>query len=445
MVYRSFNIRVVAHVALILLTCLAIAYLTANTTHYATTLLALIALVAQVATLLHYIQRTNRDLSRFLLVIEHSDFSQSFSLDDGGPFAKLASAFENVLQRFREQRAAKEEQASYLHTLVQHVPIAVITVDESGKIDLYNHAARKLLGVNTLRGLDDLRILGADFPNAILNLRAGQQEVMKVVRNNETLHLNVAVTDLRIRAHDHRIITLQDIRRELEARELTAWQNLIRVLTHEIMNSITPISSLAATASALLSDVQEKSEAAATIRDAKDAVDTIAQRGSGLLHFVDSYRQLTHLPKPSLCAFSVEALFSRIKQLMAPDLAARCIGLSSFVAKEIAELTADQELLEHAIINLVKNSIHAVSGVDSPEINMSAYVDSFGRPTLVVADNGPGMTEAIRENIFVPFYTTKRDGTGIGLNVVQQIMRSHRGTVEVTSAPGEGTAIRLTF
>jgi nitrogen fixation/metabolism regulation signal transduction histidine kinase len=446
MVYKRFRVSVVAQVALILLVCVAAAYLIATTAYYATIALVLIVLGIQVATLLHYVQRTNRDLSRFLMSIEHSDFSQTFSTERSvGPFAKLADAFESVLERFREARSAKEEQAGYLNTLVQHVPIAVIAADRSGRLDLFNNAARRLFGVAELRNLHDLESFSPDFADEVLALEAGEQELMKVMRNNELLQLNVSVTELRMRGRDLKIITLQDIRRELEARELTAWQNLIRVLTHEIMNSITPISSLAATASALLDDVQDKSDAAATIRDAKDAVNTIAQRGSGLLHFVDSYRQLTHLPKPTLQAFSVEALFSRIKQLMGPDLAARSIKISSFVAKETAELTADEELLEHAIINLVKNSIHAISAVDSPEIHMSAYVDALSRPTIVIADNGLGMTEAIRENIFVPFYTTKRDGTGIGLNVVQQIMRSHRGTVEVTSASGEGTAVRLTF
>jgi nitrogen fixation/metabolism regulation signal transduction histidine kinase len=189
------------------------------------------------------------DLGRFLLTIQHSDFSQSFSAGGSGvPFAELGDAFEGVLQRFRETRSAKEEQASYLNTLVQHVPIAVLAVDAAGRVDLFNHAARRLFGVNELRNLHDFTGFGADFPSNVASLEAGQLVLMKVMRNNEQLQLNVSATELRMRGQDLKIVTLQDIRRELEARELTAWQNLIRVLTHEIMNSVTPISSLATTA-----------------------------------------------------------------------------------------------------------------------------------------------------------------------------------------------------
>jgi nitrogen fixation/metabolism regulation signal transduction histidine kinase len=449
MAYRHFRLSVVAQVMLILLVCVAAAYLIVATSYYATTLLVVVVLGLQVAALLHYVQRTNRDLGRFLLMIEHSDFSQTFGVEQAkGSFRDLAAAFERVLQRFRETRAAKEEQASYLNTLVQHVPIAVIGVERSGNVDLFNNAARRLFGVAELRNLRDLAAFGPDFANAILSLVPGRQELLKVTRKNELLQLNVSATELRMRGRDLVIVTLQDIRRELEARELTAWQNLIRVLTHEIMNSVTPISSLAATAGELLTDAQASSApgaADAAVRDAKDAVDTIAQRGTGLIHFVESYRRLTHLPKPTLHSFSVTELFSRIRQLMARELVARSIELSLSVDPAAAELIGDSELIEQAVINLVKNAIDAVNDVSSPKITMSAHIDPSGRPTIAVADNGQGMDEAVRENIFVPFYTTKREGTGIGLSVVQQIMRSHQGSVEVASAPRQGTEIRLAF
>jgi nitrogen fixation/metabolism regulation signal transduction histidine kinase len=446
MAYRHFRLSVIAQVALILLVCIAAAYLVAVTSYFATIALVLIVLGVQVAVLLNYVQRTNRDLGRFLLTIQHSDFSQSFSAGGSGvPFAELGDAFEGVLQRFRETRSAKEEQASYLNTLVQHVPIAVLAVDAAGRVDLFNHAARRLFGVNELRNLHDFTGFGADFPSNVASLEAGQQVLMKVMRNNEQLQLNVSATELRMRGQDLKIVTLQDIRRELEARELTAWQNLIRVLTHEIMNSVTPISSLATTAGELLSDARGAGAAESAISDAQDALDTIAQRGTGLLHFVESYRRLTHLPKPTLRTFSVAELFSRIRQLMRGDLDQRSIELTQTISDEVVELSGDSELIEQAIINLVRNAIDAVGDVQSPEIRISARVDSSGRPTIAVADNGHGMDDEVRESIFVPFFTTKRDGTGVGLSVVQQIMRSHQGSVEVASTPGEGTEIRLAF
>src|SRR5690606_31567818 len=226
-------------------------------------------------------------------------------------FGKLAEAFDRVLERFRETRAAKEEQAGYLHTLVQHVPVAVVAVDAAGQVDLFNNAARRLFGIAELRNLHDLKSFGPELVDGLLELRAGQQQLVKVVRGNELLQLNVSATELRMRGKDLKILTLQDIRRELEARELIAWQNLIRVLTHEIMNSVTPITSLAATAGELLAEAEASGGAVAVdaVRDAKDAVDTIAQRGTGLVRFVESYRRLTHMPKPVLKTFPVTELF----------------------------------------------------------------------------------------------------------------------------------------
>jgi signal transduction histidine kinase len=240
-------------------------------------------------------------------------------------------------------------------------------------------------------------------------------------------------------------VSLQDIRRELEVRELAAWQNLIRVLTHEIMNSVTPMSSLASTARDLLDDVAKGGNAASTIRDVHNALDTIAQRGNGLLHFVESYRKLTRLPSPRVQTFAVGELFSRVQQLMARELAQRSIVLTQSVAARAASLTADGVLVEQAVINLVRNAIDAISTAQAGTIVLAAELDAAGRQILSVTDNGQGMDEHTLENIFVPFYTTKREGSGIGLSVVQQIMRSHHGSVAVASSPGQGSCVRLIF
>jgi two-component system, NtrC family, nitrogen regulation sensor histidine kinase NtrY len=444
--YRRFRLGVAVQIGLILLVCTVAAWLVATTTYYATITLVLIVLVVQVASLLHYVSRTNRELSRFLLAIQHADFSQSFSMSAAaGPFAPLAEAFEGVLGRFREARSAREEQASYVDTLVQHVPVAVLTVDETGRVDLLNNAARRLFGVNVLRNLHDYDGFGPGFVANIMELQPGTTGLVTAIRRNELLQLSVSATELRLRGRRMKIVSLQDIRRELEAREVTAWQNLIRVLTHEIMNSVTPIASLATTAGEILVDARTATDPRPAIDDAKDAVDAIAQRGTGLLHFVESYRRLTRLPTPNARAFPVAQLFSRIRNLMGRELEERGIALTQKIHPEAAELNADAELIEQAIINLVRNAMDAVADVAAPAILMTAGQDATGRPAITVSDNGAGIDGRVREHIFVPFYTTKRHGSGVGLSVVQQIMRSHQGQVEVVSAPGEGTTIRLGF
>lgn len=450
--YSRFAAGVILQVLLIALVCAVGAYLFTATEFRATTALTIVVLVIQVAVLLYFVQRTNRELNRFLLAIRHGDLTQSFSAVPGsGAFAQLAQSFEGVLQRFRDSRIAREEEATYLNTLVHHVPIAVVAVEESGRVDLSNRAARALFGAQHLRNLHDFHGFGPDFPADILALRVGEEKLIKVSKEGETLLLKVSVASLAMRGRVLRIVSLQDIRRDLEVRELKAWQNLIRVLTHEIMNSVTPMSSLASTARGLLDDaalreeLPKEGDGAATLKDVHDALDTIAQRGNGLLEFVESYRRLTRLPTPRPQTFAVEELFSRLRQLMGRGLEQRSIAFTQFVAAECTSLTADAGLVEQAVINLIRNASDAIGTAQAGTLRLAADVDAAGRQVLSVTDNGQGMDEQTLENIFVPFYTTKRDGTGIGLCVVQQIMRAHHGSVALTSRPGEGTSVRLIF
>jgi signal transduction histidine kinase len=259
----------------------------------------------------------------------------------------------------------------------------------------------------------------------------------------------VLTTELKIGGRSFKIISLQDIHGELEAREVEAWQNLIRVLTHEIMNSATPISSLATTAAELLAEARERPQTDGSldsaIDDAQDAVETIAKRSSGLVRFVESYRRLTRLPQPTLRRLAVDDLLSRVVQLMNPELERRGIAVSQSVAPRNLEIVADPDLLEQVLINLLRNALDALAAASNPQIRVRAEIDAGGHPVIAVEDNGHGMDEQVRQNIFVPFFTTKQNGTGIGLSLVRQIMRSHHGSVGVQSAPGEGTAVRLSF
>jgi nitrogen fixation/metabolism regulation signal transduction histidine kinase len=444
--YNRFALAVTAQAALMLATCVAAAYIAVATTYYATLLLVVVALTVEVAVLVRYVQRTNRELARFMLAIRYEDLAQTFSAPQtGGSFAELGAAFEEILRRFRSARSAKEEQASYLDTLVQHVPVAVIALDDDGTIDQFNHAARRLFGVSAPRRLQEFDGFGPDFPARILALEPGKPALLQVGKDNASLQLNVLATELRIRGRAYKIVSLQDIYGELEAREVEAWQNLIRVLTHEIMNSATPISSLATTAAELLAEARAGAGHDGAIVDAHDAVETIAKRSSGLVRFVESYRRLTRVPQPKLANVAVAAMFDRVAALMKPELDRRGIELRTSASPRNLEISADADLLEQVLINLLRNAVDAVAAAEQPRIALAAEIDARGRAVIAVDDNGHGMDEQVRQNIFVPFFTTKQGGTGIGLSLVRQIMRSHHGSVGVQSAPGRGTSVRLSF
>jgi two-component system nitrogen regulation sensor histidine kinase NtrY len=240
---------------------------------------------------------------------------------------------------------------------------------------------------------------------------------------------------------------VQNIQGELEEKELEAWQNLIRVLTHEIMNSITPISSLASTAYDLMGSQRtgggaSSDEAAGDIRG---ALETIHKRSQGLLHFVETYRTLTRIPKPRFQVVRVSDLFGRLRNLMTPQVSAKSLRLETGIDPGDLELNADPGLLEEVLINLVTNAVQALAGVPGGAIRVRAFLDGRGKVVVDVTDNGPGITAEQLEKIFVPFYTTKPSGSGIGLSLCRGIMRMHRGTILARSTPGVETVFTLKF
>ena len=235
---------------------------------------------------------------------------------------------------------------------------------------------------------------------------------------------------------------MQNIETELEEKEMEAWQRLIRVLTHEIMNSITPISSLAGTVTTILSNNNKFDEE--VVEDIKEAISTIKKRSEGLIHFVDNYRTLTKVPKPDFKIFQVKELFRNIEKLMLQQFSEKGIKFLRKVDPETLEVTADSEQIEQVIINLMINSIYALEGNENPCITLLANLDEKGKVLIKVIDNGPGIPEEAVEKIFIPFFSTKKSGSGVGLSLSRQIMRSHGGNIRVNSKPGE-TVFTLRF
>lgn len=245
-----------------------------------------------------------------------------------------------------------------------------------------------------------------------------------------------------MRGKKYTLISLQNIHSELEEKEMEAWQKLIRVLTHEIMNSVTPISSLAGTVNKLLNDPGKLDD---EISDIKNAVKTIQKRSEGLIHFVENYRNLTKIPKPNFETFRVSVLTDRIYNLMKNEFAGNNIKFNTSIVPDNLTLSADSELIEQVIINLLLNAKFAIKNQQNPEISIRSYTDAGSKVIIRVEDNGPGISKEIQDKIFIPFYTTKKDGSGIGLSLSRQIMRSHFGSITVVSKEGEGTAFILRF
>ena len=457
MIYRNFRLQCIARVLVLGATITLFSHLLVGTAWYATTLIVGSIALYQIYALIHYVEKTNRDLTRFLLSIRHSDFSQTFTGGGlGASFDALNTAFSEVTDAFRRTRAEKEEQYRYLQTVVQHVGIGLLSFGSDGEVALMNTAAKRLLNVGAyghtpvLKHIASLESFSKPLVDTLLGMKPGEKALVKIEDHNESLQLAIYATAFRLRDQKLTLVSIQNIQTELEEKEMEAWQNLIRVLTHEIMNSVTPIASLTATVkdlftSSFVGREPDEEMPTETIEDIGGALGTIQKRSEGLLHFVEAYRNLTRIPRPRFRIFLVSELFARVGQLMQGQMADQAIRLSTSVDPESLDLTADPELVEQVLINLLLNAIQAARDRRDIRIELTARMDGRGHLLIRVADNGPGIIEEALDKVFIPFFTTRRDGSGIGLSVSRQIMRLHRGTIGVRSEPEVETIFTLRF
>ena len=446
MVYKRFRIVLAGRVLLLGGFIFLLYFLILQTSYYAATLIVAALIVYQFTSLIAYVEKTNRDLTRFLDAIKYSDFSQTFAHTGlGSSFTELKAAFNEVIEKFQKTRAAQEEHFRYLQTVVQHVGIGLIAFNSEGEVSLLNNAAKRLLNVSHLKNIKSLAGSSEKLVEALFRLTSGQKALIKLKQHDQLMQLAVYATEFKLQHQRYTLVSLQNIGAELEEQEMEAWQKLIRVLTHEIMNSITPISSLASTANELLKDVVANGEAGDSLDDISNALQTIRNRSEGLSNFVDAYRNLTRIPRPNFQIFPIQGLFERIIMLMRTQAAAGKVDLRSEIRPASLELTADPELVEQVLINLAFNAIQAVAEQPGARVILSARMDERGRVLIQVEDNGPGILPEVLDKIFIPFFTTKKGGSGIGLSLSRQIMRLHRGTISVQSEINTRTVFTLRF
>ncbi|MBI9033488.1 MAG: hypothetical protein JEZ03_03345 [Bacteroidales bacterium] len=414
--------------------------------------LLLLALIAfQIVELIRFLEITNKRLYQFLQSIRHADFSTSFSDQNlGKTFENLNQAFTDVIEEFKKYRVEKIEHYNYLQTVVQHATFGIIAYKEDGKVDLVNNAVKRLLNIPGLRNISELKEVQDDLPEILFQLKTGDTRLLKIFIQDELRQLSVKATEFRMRGEDLILITLQDIHTELEEKEVESWQKLIRVLTHEIMNSITPISSLAGTVNDMLIDEESKSLKTDNldeedIESIQSALSTIKSRSEGLLNFVETYRNLTRIPKPNFRYISVKELFKRVEILLTPKIQELNISFNTHIDPETLMLTIDPDLMDQVLINMVLNAIDAVKQQVNPEIKLLAFLNPAGRLLIEIKDNGTGIKPDIIDKIFMPFFTSKSHGSGIGLSLSRQIMHIHKGNIGVKSRPNEGTVFTLSF
>lgn len=447
MVFNRFAKKVAVRIAALFATLLLLAYLVAETELVAVSAVVAALMFLQAVLVVHFVHRTNRELTRFLGAIRYDDFQQSFSMGELGPsFADLKVAFEEVMVRFREARLDREAQRRYLEALVEHVPVAILALHDDGAVELLNNAARRLLNASATIAVDQLVVYGAAFQRDMAQSKTGERTVTRIELDGVQRHLILSTTQITVTGAVIRLVTLQDIQSELDWNELSAWQDMARVLSHEIMNSLTPIASLARTADEMVDDLAKRVGAGdELVADIHSAIHTLARRSDGLMRFVRSYRQFTQMPPPSLRPLGLREYFQRLEKLLLTEWAGRGVELNVAPPANGLTVLADDSLLDQAVINLLRNAADAAAASATPRVWLDARLSDRGRPVIEIGDNGPGVDEGLGEKIFLPFFTTKPEGSGIGLALARQVMLVHKGAITASARPGGGALFRLTF
>lgn len=448
--FKKFSILIAIRTVMVMLTLVLLAFLLNLKGYYASTFLVVILLSIQCVLLYRFVVKTNNELTRFFEAARYADYSQRFEFQGiGAGFAELGNTFTDILKRFQENRAVQEQQYKHLKAVIEHVPVPLISIHFDGKISLWNNSARRLFGANKVAHIDDLLQFGDEFIVQLQSLNPGERKLVTFEVDGMEHRLVVLATQLIIAGQQEKLLSLQDIQSELDRVQLQAWQDLVRVLTHEIMNSITPVASLAKTAADLLDDARSKlidsNEIVDDLNDASDAIHTVARRSDGLMNFVGSYRRLTRLPTPNKKLVSLKTLFDQVAAIATSNWDDKNIQLSMEISPPGLEISFDVDMIEQLLINLLQNAEQALETSSSPQVSLFASLNRRGHVVVDVMDNGIGVPDEISKKIFVPFFTTKREGSGVGLALTRQVMIAHGGNVKLLSGPSGGACFRLTF
>jgi two-component system nitrogen regulation sensor histidine kinase NtrY len=427
--------RTVALVAAVLLVAKAIATPGVR----AGLIVAVLIAVTALASLWNFIRRTNFLVSRFIESVRFEDYSQRFSDPSGGGFDVLGQTLDYALKTLQAHHAQEAADVRYLSAIIDDAPSALLALEAEGRVQILNKAARQLFARQPLNRLSDLETLGPELA-AAARLPAGTRKITRLVLDGVPHKAIFASAQVARLDRPVTILSILPVQSELGALEIAAQADLVRVLTHEIMNSLTPVTSLARTGANLVSAAAKGN---AALVDAKSATETVARRAEGILRFVESYREFAQAPEVHRRLFKAKPWADEIMRLALASSADREIDARLEIVPKTLSVDGDAELLSQAVLNLLRNAIRATNDVKSPILALALTREPTGHCRIEVRDNGPGIAGDRREDIFLPFYTTHKGGSGVGLSFSKQVALAHGGSICALEAPEGGANIRI--
>jgi two-component system, NtrC family, nitrogen regulation sensor histidine kinase NtrY len=439
MAFRNFRFQVSLRVVILTIIITLLAWCFVHELYLRSIYLA-VATIISVVEFTRYTDRFNRDMKGFLQSLLQRDFTTRYEqAGRGKSFDALYETFNSISDIFKKISTEKEIQHKYLEMLVEHVRVSILSVDADERVHLANQASRDLLKRKVISNLKTIESVDAALAKNIREMHAGETRLIKVTIDNELLQLSIHVSEFKLDNRYFKLISMQNIKNELDVREMESWQKLIRVLSHEIMNSVSPISSLSDTLHRMIAQNQALvSQNNATLYDSLDkGLEAIKVRSEGLVNFTQTYRKLTHIPIPSLKKVRLNDILDRVQVLLAAKIAEHKVQLS--ISSADVELVADPELMEHVFINLLLNALEATKNRADPKVDIYTTINQKGQIIIHIIDNGEGIDKEIMEKIFIPFFTTRKNGSGIGLALTKQILHLHQAEILLKSEVGKGS------
>ncbi len=389
-------------------------------------------MLTSMVNLYHFTTTLNKKLSRIFDSIQYEDFAITFRADNskGDSFEELNASLNAVIKSFNQVRAEREATLHFIQAIIQQINVGIISYNTEGKIELINQAANKIMGIYKLSHISTVKEQQPEIYQLMSTLPSGESKLLKI-SNQE---ISLSVKEIILRDRKIRLIALHNIRSELQTRELEAWQNLTKVLRHEIMNTVTPIVSLSETMRDIIdTDLSNVSghQQEEGVKDLKNAITTVINRSKGIMNFVNAYREFTNIPLPKVSDFPIAQVFEELQALYEQDNI-------HFIIDQNFKLVADPDQIGQVLINLIKNAVEATQNVEQPQIQVRAYINHQDK-IIEVVDNGTGVSKDALDKIFVPFFTTKLTGTGIGLSLSRQIIQMHGGRLEFEDLEPQGS------
>ena len=454
---KRFSIQLIIRVIIMVATCLLIGYFFTRGLWFTGSGIGML-LIFQGVSLTQYVNKTNLSFIKFLDALKTEDYSVYFSPNQKGKsFEYLFNEFNVIIDLFKNNKIEKEAQFRHFLQILEQVNLGIISLktnilfeEKSNEEILFlNQAASKILGIPKHKYWHRIEQRIPELARKIRGLKDGGKVLIELSKNNEPINLSLEVISVQFLDTPYSIITFQDIHSEIEQKEIEAWHNIIRVLAHEMLNSFTPVSSLATTIKGLTEDESKTALKASdlddeTVEDINQAANVIHRRSEGLLDFVKDYRTISNVPVPIMEEVKIKPFMEDIQLLMKPLLEKNKIEFSIDKIPPRAIFEIDQKLIEQVFINIIGNSVHALEGVENPKIEVGFDITET-QIKLTILDNGNGIPESIKDQIFIPFFTTRKDGSGIGLSLSKNIMKRHKGQLTIKSEEGKFTEVGLIF